>query len=111
MSVTYVIASYWYNSSTLMIPGLTLGKLYSNSILVLLNNRFTIIGGRNAPHPDFDIVSYRRSGVTGTNMGSVASHDIAFAHSHPAEATSMSGDLGRVSKEFGEMPGKMTATQ
>lgn len=85
-----------------MIPGLSLGKLYSNSILVLLNNRFTITGGRNAPHPDFDMVSYHRSDLPGMNEGSTVSHGIMFTHSHPAEATFISGSLEPVSEEFNE---------
>jgi hypothetical protein len=51
-----------YDGSAFMIPGLALGKLYGNSILVLLNNRFTIPGEGNAFHPEFEIPeSYRRS--------------------------------------------------
>jgi hypothetical protein len=30
------------------LPGLTMSKVYSNSMLVLLNNRATIVNGRNA---------------------------------------------------------------
>ncbi|KAF7776789.1 hypothetical protein Agabi119p4_5182 [Agaricus bisporus var. burnettii] len=47
--------------ATFAIPGLTLGKLYSNSILVLLNNRFTIEGGRNEPAFEFEADSYHLS--------------------------------------------------
>lgn len=32
----------WYT-----IPGLSMSKVYSNSMLALLNNRVTIVGGRN----------------------------------------------------------------
>ncbi|EKM75693.1 hypothetical protein AGABI1DRAFT_102709 [Agaricus bisporus var. burnettii JB137-S8] len=46
------------NTALFTIPGLTLGKLYSNSILVLLNNRFTIAGGRNEPAFEFEANSY-----------------------------------------------------
>ncbi|XP_006459765.1 hypothetical protein AGABI2DRAFT_116710 [Agaricus bisporus var. bisporus H97] len=44
-----------------IIPGLILGKVYSNSILVLLNNRFTIVGGRNEPIFEFEADSYHLS--------------------------------------------------
>ncbi|KAF7776790.1 hypothetical protein Agabi119p4_5183 [Agaricus bisporus var. burnettii] len=43
------------------IPGLTLGKVYSNSLLVLFNNRFTIAGGRNEPAFEFEVDSYHLS--------------------------------------------------
>jgi hypothetical protein len=46
-----------------VIPGLSLGKIYSNSMLVLLNNRFTIGGGRNEPTLEFEIQSYYLSDV------------------------------------------------
>lgn len=49
--------------NSFVIPGLSLGKIYGNSILVLLNNRFTIPEGRNAHHPEFDIPLYRGSAV------------------------------------------------
>jgi hypothetical protein len=45
------------------IPGLSLGKIYSNSMLVLLNNRFTIGCGRNEPTLEFEIQSYHLSDV------------------------------------------------
>ncbi len=75
-----------------MVPGLTLGKLYANSMLVLLNNRFTILEGRNTPHLDFDIASYHRSDLADANAGTVLSHGVAFAHSHPEV---LSGGEGR----------------
>jgi len=77
-----------------MIPGLSLGKLYGNSMLVLLNNRFTILDGRNAQHPDFDIPSYRRPDlVEGTSTGPAVSHSIAFAHTRPAETAVSGGEV------------------
>lgn len=36
-----------------MIPGLSIGKLYAISLLVLLNNRFYIVGGRRKDGPTF----------------------------------------------------------
>lgn len=38
-----------------MIPGISISKIYSNSILVLLNNRFTIPGGRNSFNSELEI--------------------------------------------------------
>lgn len=76
-----------------MIPGLSLGKLYGNSMLVLLNNRFTIQGGRNAQHPEFDIPSYRRPDIVEASTGPVMSHSIAFAHSRPVETVLSGGEV------------------
>ncbi|KAF9451797.1 hypothetical protein P691DRAFT_662504, partial [Macrolepiota fuliginosa MF-IS2] len=83
MAAAYVIMSTLISvfSGWFIILGLSLNKLYGNSILVLLNNRFTIFGGRNAPHPDFDIVSYHRSDA---NEGPVMS-GTAFAHNRATE--------------------------
>ncbi|KAF9448374.1 hypothetical protein P691DRAFT_669516, partial [Macrolepiota fuliginosa MF-IS2] len=77
-----------------MIPGLSLSKLYGNSILVLLNNRFTISGGRNTPHPDFDIASYSCPDATGESQGPVAP-GIAFTHANPTE-TAISDHSGGI---------------
>ncbi|XP_006459755.1 hypothetical protein AGABI2DRAFT_142196 [Agaricus bisporus var. bisporus H97] len=60
--------------ATFAIPGLTLGKLYSNSILVLLNNRFTIEGGRNEPAFEFEADSYHLSDLPTRREG--AEHGI-----------------------------------
>lgn len=49
-----------------LIPGLAIGKVYSNSMLALLNSRLTIVGGRNAGDP-FGI-SEIRSEVLRTNV-------------------------------------------
>lgn len=38
-----------------MIPGLSIGKLYSISLLVLLNNRFHIHGGRQEEGSSFTL--------------------------------------------------------
>jgi hypothetical protein len=37
-----------------ILPGLAVGKMYSNSVLALLNNRVVIIGGRNMHSNDYD---------------------------------------------------------
>ncbi|EKM82092.1 hypothetical protein AGABI1DRAFT_126440 [Agaricus bisporus var. burnettii JB137-S8] len=60
-ATAYVLCLLVVGYNTLTIPGLTLGKLYSNSILVLLNNRFTIAGGRNEPVFEFEANSYHLS--------------------------------------------------
>lgn len=36
-----------------MVPGLAIGKLYAVSLLVLLNNRSHVPGGREADEPSF----------------------------------------------------------
>ncbi len=41
-----------------VLPGLAIGKVYSNSMLALLNSRLTIGGGRNSGDP-FDISEIR----------------------------------------------------
>lgn len=52
-AVTYnfPLASLFVSNDALHIiwttPGLAMGKVYSNSMLALLNNRLAIIGGRN----------------------------------------------------------------
>lgn len=40
-----------------MVPGLSIGKLYSISLLVLLNNRFHIHGGRQKEGSSFMLSS------------------------------------------------------
>lgn len=122
MSAAYIVYAILgpFNDGQFMIPGLNLSKLYSNSALVLLNNRFTIPGGRNASHPDFDIASYRCSDVAGGNAGTAISHGIAFAHTHLAETTSIRDGMrtielaphpGRVSEELKATHGKETKLQ
>ncbi len=71
-----------------MTPGLSIGKLYANSMLVLLNNRFTIPGGRNAHHSDFDISSgHYPDRNTDISIPSAVPSGIVFAHSHPTTET------------------------
>lgn len=111
MFTFFQVINSWY-----LIPGLALGKLYGVSMLVLLNNRFTILGGRNSAHPDFDIPSYRRSNVTGTSTSSVVSRGIAFAQSratdtvvsggHGVHTVDLTPPLRRVSEESNETGNK-----
>ncbi|EKM82094.1 hypothetical protein AGABI1DRAFT_112221 [Agaricus bisporus var. burnettii JB137-S8] len=61
LATTYPLLLALVGNNTYAIPGLTLGKIYSNSILVLLNNRFTIVGGRNEPGFEFEADSYHLS--------------------------------------------------
>ncbi|KAF9443633.1 hypothetical protein P691DRAFT_808695 [Macrolepiota fuliginosa MF-IS2] len=73
LSVLENLRSNW---NWFVIPGLSLSKLYSNSMLVLMNNRATITGGRNAPQSDLDVVSFHcseRPDTTGENEGLVMS--------------------------------------
>ncbi|EKM75701.1 hypothetical protein AGABI1DRAFT_131939 [Agaricus bisporus var. burnettii JB137-S8] len=60
-AASYLLFLIFVGYNTLTIPGLTLGKIYSNSILVLLNNRCTIAGGRNEPAFEFEVDSYHLS--------------------------------------------------
>ncbi|KAF7776798.1 hypothetical protein Agabi119p4_5191 [Agaricus bisporus var. burnettii] len=53
-AITYVILSCT-SVNGFMIPGISISKIYSNSILVLLNNRFTIPGGRNSFNSELEI--------------------------------------------------------
>ncbi|KAF9448369.1 hypothetical protein P691DRAFT_704986 [Macrolepiota fuliginosa MF-IS2] len=90
MAINYTILSVFVNNNWYMIPGLSLSKLYSNSMLVLLNNRFTITGGRNTPPSDFDIVSYHHSDGSRANGGPVMS-GVIFAHTHQTETLTNGG--------------------
>jgi len=71
--VAYNIAYHSPNNIALLlapvwiVPGLTMSKIYSNSMLALLNSRLTIVGGRNMADP-FDI-SEIRSEVLRTEIG------------------------------------------
>ncbi|KAF9443634.1 hypothetical protein P691DRAFT_737615 [Macrolepiota fuliginosa MF-IS2] len=79
MATSYTILSASVSTNFgiwFMIPGLSLSKLYSNSMLVLMNNRATITGGRNAPQSDLDVVSFHcseRPDATRENEGLVMS--------------------------------------
>jgi hypothetical protein len=45
-------------------PGLMMSKVYSNSMLVLLNNRATIVDGRNVVE-SFEFVEFSARGIEG----------------------------------------------
>lgn len=49
--IFYTAASIERNASLYMLSGLPLGKIYSISMMVMLNNRLTIEGGRNIGDP------------------------------------------------------------
>jgi hypothetical protein len=57
---------FWGLSSLVFFPllGLTMSKIYSNSMLVLLNNRATIANGRNAVE-SFEFVEVSARGLEG----------------------------------------------
>ncbi len=55
-------------------------------MLVLLNNRFTIIGGRNTPQAEFDVPVFPRLDMVDVTR-STSPRGIAFAHNHPTETT------------------------
>lgn len=84
MAVVYAVLVF-LTPYGMAISGLSLGKLHATSMLVLLNNRYTILGGRNEPHPDSDILSDRHPDLVGANTGPISSRSSAVAHSHPAE--------------------------
>ncbi|PFH51075.1 hypothetical protein AMATHDRAFT_108302, partial [Amanita thiersii Skay4041] len=44
-SLTWAITDY--TASTCAAPTLAISKIYANSVMVLLNNRLNIVGGRN----------------------------------------------------------------
>jgi hypothetical protein len=68
----------WSLSPAYYTAGITLGKVYSNSILALLNNRAEIVGGRNMCVDDWGTLGLRssmlreevREGVDGTAVTS-----------------------------------------
>ena len=72
-----------------MVPGLTLSKLYSNSMLVLLNNRF-IMKGQDGVHHLVVADNHRAHRET------VMSHSIAFAHSGTVQTTTSDGNIHTV---------------
>jgi hypothetical protein len=63
VAIAMVYSLLWIMNIEYEIAGLSLGKIYSNSMLVLLNNRFTIGGGRNEPTLEFEIQSFHLSDV------------------------------------------------
>lgn len=115
-SIAYAALSFLNEFHWYMIPGLALGKISGNAMLVLLNNRFTILGGRNSSHPDFDIPSYRQSVTVETSTSTGVSRGIAFAHSRPTDTTFISAGvhtvdltnprLERVSEESNDAGGR-----
>lgn len=64
VAIAYPLMMGFLPANAFFVPGLVLGKIYSNSILVLLNNRFTITGGRNEPAFEFEADSYGLSDIT-----------------------------------------------
>ncbi|XP_006459761.1 hypothetical protein AGABI2DRAFT_116706 [Agaricus bisporus var. bisporus H97] len=63
VAIAYPLMMGFPSANAFFVPGLVLGKIYSNSILVLLNNRFTITGGRNEPAFEFEADSYGLSDI------------------------------------------------
>ncbi|KAF7776787.1 hypothetical protein Agabi119p4_5180 [Agaricus bisporus var. burnettii] len=64
LATAYALLLGFERSNACVNPGLNLGKIYSNSILVLLNNRFTIVGGRNElPAFEYEAISYQFSDI------------------------------------------------
>ncbi|KAF5363610.1 hypothetical protein D9756_000920 [Leucocoprinus leucothites] len=98
-AICYAVLSFLHKDHWYLIPGLALGKFSGTAMLVLLNNRFVILGGRNSPHPDFDIPSYRQSVVDTDNSPGV-SHGIAFAHSRPTNTTFTSGGVPTITVDL-----------
>lgn len=69
-----------------MITGLTLGNLHANSMLVLLNSRFTIEGGRNAKDLSFDIPSLRTNPPALAEL--LSPRNVVFAHTNGVSSAS-----------------------
>ncbi len=90
MAVAYALLLAPFGGNWVMIPGLSLGKLYACSMLVLLNSRFTIIGGRNDLHPTRGIPPEHRRPDAADNAGQGTPHNMVFAHSRVAETTFVS---------------------
>lgn len=53
VSIAFVLTILFVPGGFFMIPGLAIGKVYAISLLVLLNNRFMILGGRQKDEPSF----------------------------------------------------------
>lgn len=114
-AITYVVFAFLQmNNSWYLLPGLSIEKFYSISMLVLLNNRFIISGGRNTLHPDFDIPSYRRPEPAKAGVStSVGSRGLAFIHTRQSSTAASGGThtvdlaprLQRVSEESNEVGG------
>lgn len=79
-----------------MITGLTIGKLYANSMLVVLNNRFTIHGGRNVPHSELDIPSYRRLDLVEPSAGQRMSYSGVVLADSCQPGTALSNNEGHM---------------
>lgn len=79
LTVSKSVEPRWF-----MIPGLSVGKLYASSMLVLLNNRFVIVGGRVSLPPECEGPIYPQNGA---NARPASLRDITFTHNHPREAT------------------------
>jgi hypothetical protein len=68
--ITYTILFiFWAHPSSYLtnlfpLPGLMMSKVYSNSMLVLLNNRATISAGRNAAE-SFEFIEVSARGLEG----------------------------------------------
>jgi hypothetical protein len=64
--ITYTILFIFWNDhpglATFSLPGLMMSKVYSNSMLVLLNNRATIVNGRNAVE-SFEFIEVSAQGI------------------------------------------------
>lgn len=63
--MTYMMFSFITDLTLYMVPGLLLSKVYSNSMLAVLNNRILIDKGRYASHTA-GISFYEPSVTTGT---------------------------------------------
>lgn len=53
VSIAFVLSILFVPGAFFMIPGLAIGKVYAITLLVLLNNRFLIVGGRQKDEPSF----------------------------------------------------------
>lgn len=93
VAIIYAILSCLHRNHWYLIPGLALSKISGTGMLILLNNRIVILGGRNTSHAEFDIPAYRQSVIAKAEVNSGISRDIIFVSEQPMSATtSMSSE-------------------
>lgn len=86
MVIYTVLLSLWSNAGLgitpwYSLPGLMMSKVYSNSMLVLLNNRATVVNGRNAME-SFEFVEVSGRGYEGNmRLRNTCQHSTASTQS------------------------------
>jgi len=85
----------YHKGSYFLTPGVILGKLYSNSMMVILNNRVEIVGGRHSLPASSNTI------VLGTSIG--AGHDEPSGSPRPFVAQSVDPNLKGLEIQFTRM--------